>query len=77
MSQSTHKDRYNCTNIKETTKMQANEVLKRYVAGKRNFRQADLKGISLTKTDLNGIDLSGAHLNNADLSNSDFSTAKL
>ncbi|BAY42808.1 pentapeptide repeat protein [Scytonema sp. HK-05] len=61
----------------EATNMDANEVLRRYAAGERNFRQADWRGISLAKANLSGVDLSGAHLNNADLSNSDLSSANL
>ncbi|WP_231510388.1 pentapeptide repeat-containing protein [Fischerella sp. PCC 9605] len=61
----------------EATNMDANEVLRRYAAGERNFRQADWRGISLAKANLSGVDLSGAHLSNADLSNSDLSNANL
>jgi uncharacterized protein YjbI with pentapeptide repeats len=61
----------------EAANMDANEVLKRYAAGERNFRQADWRGISLPKANLSGVDLSGAHLSNADLSGSDLSNANL
>lgn len=45
--------------------MDANEVLSRYAAGERNFRQADWKGISLTKANLRDVDLTGADTNSA------------
>ncbi|WP_245894908.1 pentapeptide repeat-containing protein [Nostoc cycadae] len=61
----------------EATNMDANEVLRRYANGERNFREADWRGISLTNANLSGIDLSGAHLSNADLSDSDLSNANL
>jgi uncharacterized protein YjbI with pentapeptide repeats len=61
----------------EATNMDANEVLRRYAAGERNFRQADWRGISLAKANLSGVDLTGAHLSNADLSDSDLSSANL
>ncbi len=57
--------------------MDANEVLRRYAAGERNFRQADLRGISLTKACLKEIDFTGANLSNSDLSDSDLSKANL
>ncbi|MBD2356082.1 pentapeptide repeat-containing protein [Tolypothrix sp. FACHB-123] len=57
--------------------MDAKEVLRRYAAGERNFRQADWRGINLAKAILSGVDLTGAHLHNADLSNSDLSSANL
>ncbi|WP_392534771.1 pentapeptide repeat-containing protein [Nostoc sp. C117] len=61
----------------EATNMDANEVLRRYAAGERNFRQQDWRGISLAKANLSGIDLTGALLNYADLRNSDLSYANL
>jgi uncharacterized protein YjbI with pentapeptide repeats len=42
--------------------MDANEVLRRYAAGERNFRQADLRGMSLIKVNLTGVDRTGASL---------------
>jgi len=61
----------------EANNMNANEVLKQYAAGKRNFRQADLRGISLIKANLREADFTGANLTNSDLSKSDLSSANL
>ncbi len=36
--------------------MDANEVLKRYADGERNFRWQDLKGLSLIQANLNGAE---------------------
>ena len=37
--------------------MDANEVLRRYAAGERDFRELDLRGISLIKANLSGATL--------------------
>jgi uncharacterized protein YjbI with pentapeptide repeats len=50
---------------REAANMDANEVLKRYAAGERNFRQVGWRRISLSKANLSRIDLTGAHLSNA------------
>lgn len=42
--------------------MDANKVVKRYAAGERNFRNADLIGISLIKANLSDAGLTGANL---------------
>jgi len=42
--------------------MDANEVLRRYSDGKRDFRLQDLKGLSLICVDLNRADFTGADL---------------
>lgn len=55
--------------------MDANEVLSRYAAGARDFRQADLKGLYLFKANLSGVDLTGASLCNSNLSGADLSNA--
>lgn len=57
--------------------MDANEVLRRYAAENRDFRQEDWQGISLIKANLSGVDLTGASLLNSDLSGSDLSSANL
>lgn len=57
--------------------MDANEVLKRYAGGGRNFRLEDLKGLSFVRANLNGADFTGANLSGSDLSNSDLSNANL
>jgi len=49
-----------------------NEILKRYAAGERDFRLAQLKG-----ADLAGANLEDANFAEADLANSDLSKAKL
>lgn len=51
--------------------MDANEVLRRYADGERNFRLQDLQDLSLIRADLNSADFTGANLGGADLSNSD------
>ncbi|HIK14706.1 MAG TPA: pentapeptide repeat-containing protein [Leptolyngbyaceae cyanobacterium M33_DOE_097] len=55
--------------------MDANEVLRRYSDGKRDFRLQDLKGLSLICVDLNRADFTGADLTGADLSKSDLGNA--
>jgi uncharacterized protein YjbI with pentapeptide repeats len=57
--------------------MDANEILSRYAAGERNFRQVDLKGISLIKANLREADFTGANWRNSDRSNSSLGSANL
>lgn len=57
--------------------MDANEVLRLYATGERNFREQDWRGLSFVNANLRGIDLTGANLNNSNLSNSDLSNANL
>jgi uncharacterized protein YjbI with pentapeptide repeats len=57
--------------------MDANDVLKRYAGGQRNFRLQDLKGLSFIQANLNSADFTGADLSGADLSNSDLGNANL
>jgi len=47
--------------------MTADELLKAYKSGERNFRGADLGGAGLGGADLGGADLGGADLGGADL----------
>jgi len=42
--------------------MEADELLKRYAAGERDFRKVDLRSANLTRANLSGINLSGANL---------------
>jgi uncharacterized protein YjbI with pentapeptide repeats len=55
--------------------MDANQIIKRYANGERNFRSQDLKNLSFIQTDLSGADFTGADLSGADLSNSDLNRA--
>ena len=57
--------------------MDAQELLRRYAAGERDFSKARLRGIMLDMTDLKDINLSGADLSGADLSGADLSGANL
>ena len=57
--------------------MDANEVLKQYSEGQRNFRSQDLKWLSFVDANLNSIDFSGTILNGADLSGADLGNANL
>ncbi|NES85444.1 MAG: pentapeptide repeat-containing protein, partial [Moorea sp. SIO2B7] len=52
--------------------MKANEVLRRYAAGERDFRRVNLRGQSFR-----GKDLSGADFSEADFSEADFSEADI
>lgn len=61
----------------EIVNMDANEVVKRYADGKRNFRLTDLKGLNLVKANLSSVDFTGANLSGSNLSNSDLSHANL
>ena len=47
--------------------MDAQELLRRYAAGERDFSKTRLRGIMLDMTDLKDINLSGADLSGADL----------
>ncbi len=55
--------------------MDANEIIRRYVTGERNFRLQDLHSLSFVQANLSHADFSGANLAGADLSNSDLSDA--
>ncbi|HEY9622381.1 MAG TPA: pentapeptide repeat-containing protein [Crinalium sp.] len=57
--------------------MDANEVLKRYTDGERNFRLQDLKNLSFVQANLSGADFTGANLSGTDLSNADLSNVNL
>lgn len=57
--------------------MTAEEIIKRYTAGERDFSGADLRGVDLSKADLCGADLSAADLREADLSGADLSEVNL
>jgi uncharacterized protein YjbI with pentapeptide repeats len=57
--------------------MDANELLKRYKTGERDFFGVDLTDADLSGSDLSGIDLSTANLNNANLSDTNLSQAFL
>jgi 2-iminobutanoate/2-iminopropanoate deaminase len=48
--------------------MKAEELLKRYAVGERNFHEADLCWAILSGANLSGANLSGANLSGADLS---------
>jgi hypothetical protein len=55
----------------------AEEVLKRYAAGVRDFREAELQGVVLRGADLSGCDLTGADLSAADLTEADLTECNL
>lgn len=57
--------------------MDASDVLRQYVAGQRNFREARLAGINLNEADLREVDLSRALLSQATLSGAILSRANL
>ncbi len=62
--------------------MSADDLIKEYKAGKRDFegvtlRGANLRGANLDGADLGNADLDGADLYDADLSNADLSNANL
>ena len=61
--------------------MKAQEVLRRYAAGERNFRNTNIQGMNFAGQDLRGADFSGADIRSANftdakLSDSDFTAAK-
>lgn len=45
--------------------MEADELLRRYAAGERDFRKVDLSRANLNRANLIGINLSGANLSSA------------
>ncbi len=49
----------------ERTVMEADELLRRYAAGERDFRKVDLSRANLNRANLIGINLSGANLSSA------------
>ena len=49
--------------------MKAQEVLRRYAAGERNFRNANLRGANFKGQDLSGADFSGANIRSANFTN--------
>ena len=49
--------------------MKAQEVLRRYAAGERNFRNAALRGANFVGQDLSGADFSGADIRSANFRN--------
>lgn len=55
--------------------MDANEVLRRYANGERDFRLQDLHGLSFIQANLNNADFTGSNLRGADLSNADLGNA--
>ena len=57
--------------------MTAEEIIRRYTAGERDFSGADLRGVDLSKADLCGADLSAADLREADLSGADLNEVNL
>ena len=63
--------------ILEVGVMKAEELLKRYAAGERDFSGVDLREIDLSRVNLPGINLSQADLIGADLRGSDLSDANL
>jgi hypothetical protein len=58
-------------------KMAADEVLRRYAAGERDFRGVNLRDEILTWADLSGADLSGADLSGANLNWANLSRVNL
>ncbi len=57
--------------------MDANEVLKRYADGERDFRLQDLKGLNFVQATLNHVDFTGTNLSGANLDGADLSDANL
>ena len=57
--------------------MDANEVLRRYSDGERDFRLQNLKSLSFSQENLSGVDFTGANLSGSDLSNANLSNANL
>ncbi|NEO41629.1 MAG: hypothetical protein F6J90_37010 [Moorea sp. SIOASIH] len=61
--------------------MKANEIVRRYAAGERDFRRVNLRGQSFQGKDLSGADFSeadirGANFKNANLTGTNFCKAK-
>lgn len=57
--------------------MYAKELLSRYAAGQRDFRNLNFIGANLRNVNLSGADLSGSNFAKANLSNSNLSRANL
>ena len=57
--------------------MEAQEIIKRYNAGARDFAGAHLTEVNLSQANLSGVNLSGANLSIANLSGTDLSSANL
>ena len=57
--------------------MDADELLKRYAAGERNFHEANLVGASLSEAFLSHICLVCANLKDVNFASADLSWAKL
>lgn len=57
--------------------MDASELLKRYAAGKRDFRGAELRGANLRDANLSRVNLIGANLLGAELRGANLRDAKL
>lgn len=57
--------------------MDAEELLKRYTAGERNFTWVDLQKAQLNNLDLSGINLTNANLDAVCLVGTNLSRAKL
>ncbi|WP_218776768.1 pentapeptide repeat-containing protein [Nostoc sp. T09] len=51
----------------EAANLDAKEILNLYAASKRNFRQADLRKISLIKANFREVNFTGSNLNNSNL----------
>ena len=61
----------------ESSISSADELLRKYAAGERNFRRANLRGAELEYADLSAADLREANLSAADLGGADLSAADL
>lgn len=61
----------------QRTRWTAIGLLSQYLAGRRDFRHADLRGVALADVDLSGIDLRGADLRGANLQGSRLCGANL
>lgn len=57
--------------------MTAEELIRRYAAGERDFSGTDLRGADLSEADLRGVDLSEANLREANLSGANLSEVNL
>lgn len=58
-------------------KISKQELLSRYAAGERNFKESDLTGLNLSRVYLPGIDLTRSVLSRADLTEADLSNSIL